>query len=465
MVGLLDDPKALGLLTTGLALLGSRGRFGEALGQAGMQGLGAMQQAQQRGQQKQVQDFQLRQLKREEEAAKKKQADEQAMIEAARASMMPGFPGLSGNNLVNEALPPDLQIGAMAPVPARPAGFDQRAFIDRMRMINPLEAMRLEQSLKKDTPFNKVDPKDYTTESVAKFAQTGNYGDLIPARKMEVAEGQVYDPYNVKPGTRMSRPQLVDTGAGFMFVTPESGMQIPKSMSPAERDAAARGWASNRIAQQRLALDQGVAVADMGGPNQIALTRQFGKADKGYRWKPDGTQERIPGGPADEKSGLDAEKRAQRTRLAVDRADFVLGQLDQLGKNAGFFETGLTGAALGVVPGTDAYDVRRLADSIKANIGFGELQAMREASPTGGALGQVAVQELNFLQSALGSLDANQSRAQLNNSIAKVKQHYSNWKNIMQQAQAPNTGGASGGWSAQPASVQSEDGWSAQPRR
>lgn len=244
MNGLLDfdDPKTLGLLSMGLGLLGSRGRFGEALGQAGLQGINAMQQATDRRTKKQMQDFQMRQLTREEAAAKKKETDEQAMLEAARASFTPGFVGTPGTQMVNDALPPDLQIGAQAPIPARPSAFDQRAFIDRMRMINPLEAMKLEQSFKKETPFNKVDPKDYTTESVAKFAQTGNYGDLIPARKMEVAEGQVYDPYNVKPGTAFQkRPNM----AADLLVPGPDGSLIPNEpLLRAKRDIA-RAGASN----------------------------------------------------------------------------------------------------------------------------------------------------------------------------------------------------------------------------
>jgi hypothetical protein len=46
--------------------------------------------------------------------------------------------------------------------------------------------------------------------------------------------------------------------------------------------------------------------------------------------------------------------------------------------------------------------------TIQANVGFDELQAMREASPTGGALGQVSEREIAFLQALLG--DIKQSR-------------------------------------------------------
>jgi hypothetical protein len=70
---------------------------------------------------------------------------------------------------------------------------------------------------------------------------------------------------------------------------------------------------------------------------------------------------------------------------------------------------------------------------------------MREMSPTGGALGQVAVQELNMLQATLGNLDPNQSRAEVDKKLQQVRTHYENWKRVMEQ-QAGSTGGASGGW-------------------
>ena len=77
------------------------------------------------------------------------------------------------------------------------------------------------------------------------------------------------------------------------------------------------------------------------------------------------------------------------------------------------FTAGLGGTLLSKIPGTDATDLMKLIDSVKANAGFDKLQAMREASPTGGALGQVSDKEIRFLQSVFGSLDQDQSPKQL----------------------------------------------------
>ncbi len=71
---------------------------------------------------------------------------------------------------------------------------------------------------------------------------------------------------------------------------------------------------------------------------------------------------------------------------------------------------------------------------IKANIGFDRLQVMREESPTGGALGQVAVQELVALQATLGSLDLRQSPELVIATLKNVKATYDkNMAIVLQQ--------------------------------
>jgi hypothetical protein len=155
------------------------------------------------------------------------------------------------------------------------------------------------------------------------------------------------------------------------------------------------------------------------------------KAPTGFRYKPDSEElEPIPGGPKDT-----APKDAARASGAVQKADIVIGKVEEALKNTGFTSTGLTGKVLGMVPGTKAYDLDKTIDTIKAQLGFSELQAMREASPTGGALGQVAVLELQMLQSTIASLEHGQSEEQVRRALGQVKKHFENWKNAVQQSQ------------------------------
>ena len=57
------------------------------------------------------------------------------------------------------------------------------------------------------------------------------------------------------------------------------------------------------------------------------------------------------------------------------------------------------------IGGTEARNLSKTIETVSATIGFDRLQRMRDESPTGGALGQVAVQELEALRATMGSLD------------------------------------------------------------
>lgn len=152
-----------------------------------------------------------------------------------------------------------------------------------------------------------------------------------------------------------------------------------------------------------------------------------GKPPPGYRFTPEGNLEAIPGGPADRKN-TDAGIREQRSRTAaVAQADRVISKVDEALSNVGVLTAG-PGSVLAGIPGTSARNLQSTLETIKANLGFAELQAMRDASPTGGALGAIAVQELNALQSTVSSLDQGQSPTQLEKSLSNINKHYTNWK-------------------------------------
>lgn len=109
----------------------------------------------------------------------------------------------------------------------------------------------------------------------------------------------------------------------------------------------------------------------------------------------------------------------------ANRSQLVVNAIDRAVRQAGEpLTTGLPGGVAGRVWGSPAYDLRATIDQVVAHIGFSELQAMRDNSPTGGALGQVTERELAFLQSVLGSLDNAQSREQLLENLQIVRQQY-----------------------------------------
>jgi len=118
----------------------------------------------------------------------------------------------------------------------------------------------------------------------------------------------------------------------------------------------------------------------------------------------------------------------------ITRAEGTLVEIDEA---IGDFESGETAAGIAGyvlqnIPGTNTFDTAQLITTIRANIGFDRLQAMRDASPTGGALGQVSNREINFLQATIASLSGAQTREQIIAKLKKVREHYGN---ILTQAQ------------------------------
>jgi hypothetical protein len=104
----------------------------------------------------------------------------------------------------------------------------------------------------------------------------------------------------------------------------------------------------------------------------------------------------------------------------------VIEDIDRALALAGPFTTG-PGAALKEFPiiggSLPAGQMESLLSTVEANVGFDKLQAMREASPTGGALGSVTERELAFLQSVFGSLRQDTSEANVRYNLTRLKKH------------------------------------------
>ena len=83
---------------------------------------------------------------------------------------------------------------------------------------------------------------------------------------------------------------------------------------------------------------------------------------------------------------------------------------------------------LSIIPGSKAKDLSSAIATIKARLGFDQLQQMRNSSPTGGALGQVAVKELDALQASLASLDQSLDEKTLKANLGQIRDSYSRWQ-------------------------------------
>lgn len=164
-----------------------------------------------------------------------------------------------------------------------------------------------------------------------------------------------------------------------------------------------------------------------------ALTR------KGYRMLPDGSMERIPGGPADPKvireqqhvtlSERDIQGREKvypKATMAVkafeSEADANIKDLQALKNHPGLGD--ITGYVEGRIPGFTLSEKGRQAYALYKKIlargGFAKLTEMRQASPTGGALGNVSDREGQYLREAYGALDLVQDPKSLGAAIDDI---------------------------------------------
>lgn len=146
-------------------------------------------------------------------------------------------------------------------------------------------------------------------------------------------------------------------------------------------------------------------------------------------------------GRDDAETEIGAPKARQKLEAQLAGIDNVVSLIEDTQGMVTPWTAGRTGAVSALVnPGTDSYTLRKNIETIKGNIGFDRLQQMRDMSPTGGALGQVAVQELNALQNVISNLDPNQSDDVLKSNLQKVKDHYLRWRQAMTEAHGAKYG-------------------------
>jgi len=153
----------------------------------------------------------------------------------------------------------------------------------------------------------------------------------------------------------------------------------------------------------------------IGGRGVNVDVNNMGNIPSGYKvdYDADGnpvSMSPIPGSPA----ALEADAATRKLETGAGRkdtmTDTIIAAAADARKLATEGNTGLSGAVAGINPVTQAAELRRQTDVLKANATIENLAAMRAASPTGGALGSVTEKENAMLAAAAGAIDPNSSR-------------------------------------------------------
>lgn len=114
--------------------------------------------------------------------------------------------------------------------------------------------------------------------------------------------------------------------------------------------------------------------------------------------------------------------KTQTADIVTTEIDRALGMIDKA-KNSWLPATGY-GGLTSTLPLTPAYGVEEMLKTVRANVGFDKLQAMRAASPNGAALGPVSDFENQLLQSTFGNLNLTQDPAVVDFNLRRIKRIY-----------------------------------------
>lgn len=426
MAGLLgddiNDPRTMAILQFAGALGGQRDRgFGgllSGLNAGGQEYISSLARAKKAAQEEEFRKAQIQEMQAQAqqrlEVAKQAQAQAQRQasfmralnqypVNGTQAASFPGGPTHENAARIGSGSPQSIDLAALA-----------QQFPDQIDVIKKL-----------------AESRDFGRPEVARTIK-----GMVNGREQE----QQFDKFGRPVGAGMEQyraPIQTDEGGRISFRDAYNPAQtvatVGKSNSP---DALLSANTAMR----------GQNMTDARGREQNAISMQNGKIPPGYRLKMDGTMEAIPGGPADIKAGEFGAKQEARKAAAVSSANSVLDTVKEAKSMVGLNTAGIGGLAA-AVPMTEARDLAAKLETIKANLGFDRLQEMRQNSPTGGALGTVAVQELTALQSTVSSLDQKQTPKQLADSLTKIEKHYGNWLRVVGGAEdsgptKPATSGA-----------------------
>ena len=203
-----DDGRfGLGLLAAAAPRTDGAG-FGQRLNEA----VGSVDQFKRQKLLAKLQELQMQEAESSLADKQAQRAQQQQMQELYKRFAVPGQAGVP-------AIQGDAESGILpsAGQPAKPGGYDYKGLANTIASIDPMKALQLQQSLQKDSQVNKLDVKDFDPSSVAKFMQSGNYGDLVRMDKAHVAniggKTVAMNPFTGQPLNSIENTQSPDNAA------------------------------------------------------------------------------------------------------------------------------------------------------------------------------------------------------------------------------------------------------------
>lgn len=303
-----------------------------------------------------------------------------------------------------------------------------------VQQLQAIQAQRQQVQQQNEKQWEREDTQDYRNAQLAQSQNQLDSEDKYRNSQLDL-ERQRLAQSQLKP-TDPNIGKTIETEAGLMLWNPQNQRyDIPQGKKPAQTDELVDIPA---IPQLGFAGMKGVPKSVAAG-----IVSQLGQTQ---RDNPPHIDPLSPKGIEAQKQ-VDANKEAAKTANAggqvspysKERAKRALDDIEDVRKLVGFTTTGMGASALAALGGTDARQLQGKINTLKANIAFNELAQMREASKTGGALGQVSDREGRLLESALGNLDQGLKDKALIEELDKIKGSITRWQQEMDKKGAPAT--------------------------
>lgn len=234
-------------------------------------------------------------------------------------------------------------------------------------------------------------------------------------------------------GNRVSAPRDMEFGDSLVRTDPlQPAPQTLMQRGPTFGEETARLNANNpiNVAPGGRAVDPrtGAVIAE-GAP------RVFSAADATQLYTEDGglmAENRRDAPPVDPRA---AQQAAGTANAALERIRNTRAKVNEALGDANGMTAGFIGGLTSRIGGTPAANLAATIDTIEANLSFGELQKMRDNSPTGGALGQITERELALLGATVASLRQSQSPEQLRRNLGVINESLARWEAAVRQGQ------------------------------
>lgn len=300
--------------------------------------------------------------------------------------------------------------------PNRPLSESSQASNKQVRNLAPGQLLPGEGGVepKQPTQPTPVQPKISTPQATpTAIPQTSTPAPTTPPIRerlnQRMSAQEMLDEYDV----RTAKESAAIAGQGRGITTPfvQGQQAVVENLAAinrnaleqrAEREASGVGGVASEQAVQMASLVQSGQIKMSDIPNDIRSSVILAMSQAG-----DGPQATTP-----------------KQQRAIGQAGVALSAFEKI-----FDSKSVDGSAVGrslfrIIPGSSAKDFSESVKTIKALVGFEELQKMRDSSPTGGALGQVSEREIDFLQALAGSINVNQSNDQLQSNLRDIQKSF-----------------------------------------